>query len=69
MDARPATNTCAGQPSSGRRSDAYAVMEVNNTAPETALGQELELGTNVVWQCALSAAHDDRREEQVALVD
>ena len=61
--------SCAGQRSSGRRSDAYAVMEVNNTAPETALGQELEFGTNVVWQCALSATHDDRREEQVALVD
>jgi hypothetical protein len=27
------------------------------------------LGTNVVWQCALSANHGDRREEKVALVD
>src|SRR5262245_19119099 len=44
-------------------------MEVNDAASEAALGQELELGANVVRQCALSATDDDRDEEQVALVD
>src|SRR5213078_3917921 len=69
VDARPAANAGACQPSPGRRLDAHVVVEVNNTASEAALGQEFELGANVVWQCALSTTHDDRSEEQVALVD
>ena len=41
-------------------------MEVNNTAPETTLGQEFELGADVIRQRALAATDDDRAQEQVA---
>ncbi len=51
------------------RSDPYPVVEVNDAVPEAALGQECELDVNVVRQCALSAADNDRAEEQVALID
>src|SRR5213595_1595911 len=44
-------------------------MKMNNSAAEAALGQEFELGANVVRERPLSATHDDRGEEQMALVD
>ena len=44
-------------------------MEVNNTASETALTQELERQAEVVRDCALAATHHDRRKEQMALID
>jgi hypothetical protein len=40
-------------------------VEVDDAASEAALVQELELGANVVRQCALSATDDDQDEEQV----
>jgi hypothetical protein len=46
-------------------SDPYRVVEVNDTASDAALGQELELGSNVVWQCALATTDDDRAKEPV----
>ncbi len=54
---------------SSGRSDAYAVVEVNDTASEAPLGQELERGAHVTGQCTLSAADDDRVQEQMALID
>jgi hypothetical protein len=51
------------------RSEAQAVVEVNNTASETALTQELERQAEVVRDCALAATHHDRRKEQMALID
>jgi len=51
------------------RSSAYAVVEMNDVAFEAALAQELKLSTHVVRQRALTATHDDRAEEQMALVD
>jgi hypothetical protein len=41
-------------------------VEVNDAASEAALGQELELDANILRQCALSSADDDRDEEQAA---
>jgi hypothetical protein len=36
---------------------------------EPALVEEFELRVDVAWQCALAAAHHDRPEEQMALVN
>jgi acetyl-CoA acetyltransferase len=51
------------------RSEAYAVVQVNDAASETALVHELELGTDVARQCALAATYDDRYEKEMELVD
>jgi hypothetical protein len=50
-------------------SDADAVVEVDDAAPESALIQKLEPSAHLVGQCALAATDEDRAEEQVALVD
>ena len=50
-------------------SDDYAVSEVNHAVSEAALVEEFEPCADVVGQCALAAAHHDRPEEQLALVD
>ena len=44
-------------------------MEVNDAVAKAALVEQFELGTDVVGQGALAAAHHDRAEEQMALVD
>src|SRR2546428_3815014 len=51
------------------RSDAYAVVEVNDAVSEPALIEKFELRADVVWQGALAASHHDRAQEQMALVD
>src|SRR6266496_100713 len=51
------------------RSDAYAVVEVNDAVSEPVLVEEFELRADVVRQCALAATHHDGPEEQMALVD
>ena len=51
------------------RSDADAVVEVDDAAPESALIQELKPRAHLVRQCALAATDEDWVEEQVALVD
>ena len=50
-------------------SGTHAVVEMNDPASEPALIQEFELRTDVLRQCALAPTHDDRPEEQMALVD
>ena len=42
------------------RSDAYAVVEVNDAVSEPALIEKFELHADVVWQGALAASHHDR---------
>ena len=51
------------------RSDAYAVVEVNEPVSEPALIEKLELRADIVRQGALTASHHDRAQEQMALVD
>jgi len=51
------------------RSDAYAVVEVNDAVSEPALIEKFELRADVVWQGALAASHHDRAQEQMALVN
>jgi hypothetical protein len=51
------------------RSDAYAVVEVNDAVSEPAFIEKFELRADVVWQGALAASHHDRAQEQMALVD
>ena len=42
------------------RSDAYAVVEVNDAVPKPALIEKFELCVDVVWHGALAASHHDR---------
>ncbi len=51
------------------RSDADAVVEVNDAVSEPALIEKFELRADVVWQRALAGTHRDRTQEQMALVD
>ena len=51
------------------RSDAYAVVEVNDAVSEPVLIEKLELRADVVCQRALAASDHDRAQEQMALVD
>src|SRR5450755_1661603 len=51
------------------RSDAYAVVEVNDAVSEPPLIEKFELRADVVWQGALAASHHDRAQEQMALID
>lgn len=51
------------------RSDAYAVVEVNDAVSEPALIEKFELRSDVVWQGALAASHHDGVQEQMARVD
>src|SRR5438270_13010959 len=48
------------------RSD--TVVQVNHAAPEAALVQELELGMGVGRQCTLAGTHENRPEEEMALI-
>ena len=50
-------------------SAAYAVSKMDDAVSEPALVEEVELSADVVGQGALAAAHHDRPEEQMALVD
>ena len=63
----PAASSGTGE--SRRRSAAYAVSEIDDAAPEPALVEKFELHADVVGQCALAAAHHDRPQEQMTLVD
>ena len=51
------------------RSDAYAVVEVNDAVSEPALIDKFELRADVVGQRALAASHHDWAQEQMTLVD
>jgi hypothetical protein len=44
-------------------------VEVDDAALEATLVQEREVCAQVVRQCAFAATHEDRIEEQLALVD
>ena len=44
-------------------------MEVDDAVAEPVVVEQLELHAHVVWQRPLAASDDDRREEQVDLVD
>src|SRR5580698_6904140 len=51
------------------RSDAYAVVDVNDVVSDPALVEKFELHPDAVRQGALAASYHDRTQEQVALVD
>ena len=66
--------TCAVGAAGSRRaalrgSARDAVLQMHEAALEAALADQLEIGAQAVRQRALAAPDDDRREEQVALVD
>ena len=44
-------------------------MEVDDAAAKAALVQQLELGMDAGGQGALATAHEDRHEDEMALVD
>src|SRR5262245_17356549 len=46
-----------------------AVAEIDHSVAEAAFVEEFELQARVVGKGLFAASHDDRREEQVALVD
>src|SRR5215216_2745765 len=50
-------------------SDSRAVMEVDDAAPEAALVHQFEPQADIRRKSPLAATHDERDEEQVALVD
>jgi hypothetical protein len=50
------------------RSDAHAVVEVNDAVSEPAFIEKFELRAAIVWRGALAASHHDRAQEQMALV-
>jgi hypothetical protein len=47
----------------------HAVMDVHHAAAETALVQQFELQTDIAGDGPFAASHQDRDEEQAALVD
>src|SRR6266540_135931 len=49
--------------------DSEAVMEVDDAAAKAALVQQLELNMDAGGQGALATAHEDRHEDEMALVD
>ena len=49
------------------RSDAYAVVELNDAVSEPAFIEKFELRAD--WQGAVAASHHDRAQEQMALVN
>src|SRR3954468_19313836 len=46
-----------------------AIVEEDDTAVEATLGDQAQLNSNLLGQCRLAAADEDRRQEQLAPVD
>jgi hypothetical protein len=49
-------------------SSPQAVVEEHDTVAKATLGDEFQVKPNVLGKCSLTAADDDRRQEQLALV-